>query len=247
MKTLQIKKSIIDGFESVKTNPKLLLVTLVYLGIIFAFVSAVVPFQDPYSFKNPAMLESFPSLFGVIIIVNLISIFLTGLLVILVAKGRKFPLMAGIKLVSSKYIKLVLATIFSVIIIGLVVGVVAIGVIAFSILTGISYAFFLLIVVAIFIALKFIFFYQVILLENKGIVQSLKTSWQITKGNMWRILGLAILTYIILFAIYLPAIVSQLVFANMLAASILNLIGTLFLTPWFIAILTHSYLQLRKR
>ncbi len=250
MGKLKIVKSLKDGFESVRTNPKLILVTLVYLGIITGLISPILPFQNPDYIKNVNVLEIFPLFFGIILVTNLVSIFSTGLLIALVAKGKRFPLAAAIRFVMSRYPTLVLSSILLLAAVGLGFLIFGVGGILLLGATGLGgatpFLFLIIFPVMVFASLKFIYIYPTIVLDNKGAVESLKSSWRITGGNLRGLLGMVILITVISVIIELPVIISQLL-GNLIIASILNIIVSLFLTPWTMATITHSYLQLRKR
>ena len=101
-----------------------------------------------------------------------IHIFLLSMVVKMVydATERKVSIKEAAKLVTKRYIFLLGAGILYILIVG---G----GLLA-------------LIIPGIFLAIKLFFYDYLILLDNKGIIESLKESWRITKGNFWKIMGL---------------------------------------------------------
>lgn len=66
-------------------------------------------------------------------------------------------------------------------------------------------------VIAYFINVKFSCAYGLILEQRKGVIESLKLSWEMTKGRGWRIFGyaflIALLAGMLVFSIFIPVII----------------------------------------
>jgi len=214
---LKIKKSIADGFSSIKANPVLILIGLFYTIIIKLLEpSYLSPLNGRITYNLSEMFFSYGGLNLIAII--LVSIFINGVMIVLVAKGKKFSLASALKLVASKYVTLVLASIL-----GFIINV--LGLIA-------------LILPGIFLSIKLFYFEQAVLLNNKGIVESLKTSWNVTRGNWWRVFALVILIAIISLIIIMPV--------SFLSKIVADFIGGIFIVPLTVVAYTKSYLQLKR-
>jgi len=214
---LKIKKSIVDGLSSIKANPILILVGLFY-AIITKLLEPrnLMPLNGGITYNLSEIFFSYGGLNLITIV--LVSIFINGVIIVLVAKGKRFSMMSAVKLVASKYFTLVIASIL-----GFIINI--LGLIA-------------LVVPGIFLSIKLFYFEQAVLLNNKGIVESLKTSWNVTRGNWWRVFALVVLMAIISLIIIMPI--------SFLSKVVADLIGGIFIVPLVAATYTKSYLQLKR-
>ncbi len=201
---LKIKKSMVDGFDSIRRNPAILLV-----GLFAAIVTTLLRLDALSIMSN----FDVSSIIGKFFFAILILVFEVGLLTVLSA-GYSFK--AALNLVISKYITLLMASILFYIII--ILGSVA------------------LFFPGVFLLTKLLFYQQTILLNSKGTIDSLKASWNVTKGNWWRIFALT-------FFLSLPNIALS---PMVLSLTIGHFIAFILYYPWFIASLTQAYLQLKK-
>lgn len=115
-----------------------------------------------------------------------------------------------------------------------------IGGILYFLIFGIG--FIALIIPGIFLFIKFLFYSYLILLNNEKIINSFKRSWQITKGNWWKIF--------ILFLIFtLPAMILSTITGIIATFSIfialaIDFIYLLLLGSLSVSIFTITYIQL---
>ncbi|MDP2924228.1 MAG: hypothetical protein Q8O30_11010 [Candidatus Omnitrophota bacterium] len=99
----------------------------------------------------------------------------------------------------------------------------------------------LFIIPGIFLSIKLIMCDYGIILENEGVIASLKRSWTITKGNWWRLLALSLV-------LYLPIIIFSF-FESLFPKIIYILLNLLFVScvfVWFQSTFTLAYLRLRE-
>ncbi len=92
----------------------------------------------------------------------------------------------------------------------------------------------------IFLIIKLYFFIEAILIDNEGIIGSLKTSWEVTKGNWWRIFGI-----MLIFAIPI-AIVEDVIPCNGIPFVAIKILVNLFLYTYMLTSSVFAYLTLRK-
>lgn len=214
MKTLKIGKAISDGVNVVKDNPIMILIGLLY-GVVIKLVE---PKGLDQAYLNSDFFSIISSASINLAFIILIGIFVNGIMIVLSAKGRKFSLGSAINLVCYKFFVLLFASIVSFMIIGL--------------------GFIALIIPGIFLSMRLLFYEQAILLNNKGIVDSLKMSWNVAKGNWWRIFGLAILISLISLLISVPL--------DLINKTIADFVAATFIVPWVAATYTKAYLQLKR-
>ncbi len=214
---LKIKKAIVDGFNALKETPIIILI-----GLIYAIASFLLKPDIPTSISNGSN-ASFFDIFSPlnilkIITISLIGIFTSGVMTVLSAKGKKVSLISATNLVASRYLILLLATIlgFALTFLGLVA----------------------LILPGIFVFIKLSYYEPAVLLNNKGILESLKISWNITRGNWWRIFALFILLVLVSWGI--------MAVTDLFSTTATDFFYNIFLFPWFVAVFTKSYLQLKR-
>jgi hypothetical protein len=78
---------------------------------------------------------------------------------------------------------------------GLAVFGVALGAILVSIL-GVILGLIVLIIPGIFLAIRWMFVGQAAAIERRGVVAALRSSWRLTAGSWWRVLGIAIVVFL---------------------------------------------------
>ena len=212
---LKIKKSVIDGFNTLKDNPIVLLVGLIYGILVKLLEPGNLPIYDG------ANLRLFDSIYveGInLTAIILLGIFINGLIIVLSAKGKKFSITAAVKLVASRYPTILFAYILTFIIN-------ALGLLAF-------------VVPGIFLSIKLLYFEQAILLNGKGAVESLKMSWNVSRGNWWRVFALVLLISLISLMIVFPV--------NFFDRHIADFVASSLIVPFVAASYTKSYLQLKR-
>lgn len=252
---LKIRKALVDGFKAVKTNPAILAAGFVYFLLGTSMQSYI---ENSALTINTSGFDAgyFISLYGFIMAINLIGIFLHGLMIVLSAKGKKFSVQSAMSLVTSKYVTMFLASIVATLFVSAVLVIVFIPSILVlssifpprgpSDFTPMLLSLPILVPIMIFIGLKLAYLHQTILLNGKGPISSLKTSWNVTKSNLWGILALVLLTAVISTIIIIPFSIIDVMLKTPDFASIASFVYMTFMTPWIIASLTQSYLQLKR-
>ena len=211
---LKIGKAFEDGYNVLINNP-----VLFFIGFVYAVIIKLLEPQMPHMMTNYRMVMDYFTYGGInLIAIVLLGGFLNGMIIVLSAKGKKFSVGSALNLVASRFIVIVLASIIAVAIIslGLVV----------------------LIIPGIFLAIRLLFYDQAILLNNQDVVESLKMSWNVTKGNWWRIFALVILIALVTLIISLPISIFNKILADFVAST--------FVVPWAVATYTKAYLQLKR-
>ena len=213
---LKIRNAIKDGFTALKNNPVIILVGLAYIAVAKLLEPQLKPALGSGAFSFSEFIFSYGGLNLLAII--LLSVFINGVIIVLAAKGNKLSLMSAISLVASKYAALLLSSI-------LVFIITALGLVA-------------LVLPGIFLSIKLLYYEQAVLLNNKGAVEALRTSWNTTKGNWWRVFGLALSLALISLVILMPV--------SFLSDIIADFIAGIFVVPFVAAAYTKSYLQLKR-
>ncbi len=95
-----------------------------------------------------------------------------------------------------------------------------------------------LIIPGIFLGIKLIYYDCAILIEDAGIIGSLKRSWQVVRGNWWRTFGLHLIFTLPISLLYLVAEI-----VPTPGAQIIDFVAALGL-GWFYAAFTIAFLQL---
>ena len=95
-----------------------------------------------------------------------------------------------------------------------------------------------LIIPGIFLGIKLFYYDCAILIEDAGIIGSLKRSWQVVRGNWWRTFGLHLIFVLPISLLYLVA-----EFVPTPGAQIIDFVASLGL-GWFYAAFTMAFLQL---
>lgn len=218
---IQIKQAIKQGLEVIIKNPAIAAVVIVY-GIL-ACIYFYFLFYAP---KLAAVPEQalFPENFWLYTILStLVSLFLACVICKMVydAVKSRVSLSEAVSVSARKFILVLIASI------------------VFALIAGVG--LFALIIPGIFLGVKFIFITYAILLDDEGVANSFKKSWQITGGNWWKIFGL----YLILGApmMILFSIASGIAVASVQTALVIDFIAML-IGGWLIAAFTIAYIQL---
>lgn len=216
---IKIWKSIEDGFNILVQNPAI---------FIPAFLIAVLNSFTNILFSNapqtteelsPEILAYVVSFMIWVLVLTLISIFLTGVIIRMVYDAKiKKSFFESARIAIFKYPLLLIASIIYLFIVG--------------------FGFFALIIPGIFLFVKFLYYQYAILLDNEGIINSLKKSWKITDGN-WFSTFLIMLFFFAIF--FISAILS------LILGVFVDFITTLVVLPWLMSSLTFAYLQLTDR
>jgi len=221
---MDIGKALSEGFNVLEKHlvifvPALLISLLTVYSNTFSTegITTVQQLISWFSFYIPMM-----------IIISLINIFLSAVVILLAFEGRKrkkVSLNRATKKAAKKYLSLLGATI-------LVALAVFAGTIAF-------------IIPGIYLAVKLMFSSYAILIDNKKATDSLKKSWEITKGRWWEVFALLLIIFIIAFAFGFVAGIFE-IFSHE-AYLIFSFFMYLFLIPWANASILFAYLQIRRK
>lgn len=250
---LQIIQTIKQGLDVIIKNP------IILAPIV---ISAILQCVDHY-FHVPVQKYVLNS-----ILVILVLVFLALIICKMVydAVKSKVSLFWAIKLSARKFIFILIAAILYALSLIVFFAFVFLGVAIFCVLAG-----FISVVIGVsishipcaiigsilgaipgsFLSIKFIFYSYAILLDNEKIINSFRKSWQITKGNWWRIFGLYYIFMIpSIFLIWLSASLialerPQITLISLLVGLFSLLIGS-FLLNWSISAFTIAYIQLTK-
>lgn len=219
MAKIKIWKSIKEGFEILIKNPVI---------FIPAFLIAVLNSLTDILFSNvpeqtkelsPEILAYFVSIMIWLLVISLIGIFLTSVIIRMVYGAKiKKSFFESAKIAFFKYPALLIS-----------------GIIYFFI---VGFGFLALIIPGIFLFVKFLYYQYAILLDNEGIINSLKKSWKITDGN-WFSTFLIMLFFFAIF--FISAILS------LILGVFVDFITTLVVLPWLMSSLTFAYLQITER
>jgi hypothetical protein len=238
---LQIIPAIKQGLEVIIKNPIILAVVVFYAVLYCLYIYFFV-----YAPKLGELQELPPNFWLYTILITLISIFLLLIVTKIVydaVVNNNVSLSEAINLTARRFIFVFIASILYLLIIfvhGFIIG---------FITTTIPEIFFFILIAlitsGIFLSIKFIFITYFILLNNEKIIDSFKKSWQITKGNWWRILGLLLIFLIPIMILSITASVIAVVIDAVQIALILDFIWLL-LMGWLISTFTIAYIQLIK-
>jgi len=222
-KRLDIGSSVRRGFSILKDNP-IIFAPIIACALIGSAEISHMHFllkdlQDPQDiFQQFSLFDSLQFL-----VLALIGIFLFNLIIRMVydATQEKVSLSEGVKTASIKFLPVLGATILS----GLIVG---LGTIA-------------LVIPGIFLATKLIYFQEAILIDNEGVISSLKKSWRIVKGNWWRTFGL-----VFIFSIIIGIISGGSYSSSNLSVSLGSGFIAYLFYGWMYSALVVAYLQLTR-
>ncbi len=98
----------------------------------------------------------------------------------------------------------------------------------------------LLLIPGIFLVVKLLFWTYIILIEDEKIFSAISKSWNIVKGNWWRLFFL-----LVIFTAILAVPFSIFTFLPRLAESITDFLVLLFWVPWFVSALVIAYKKLK--
>lgn len=117
----------------------------------------------------------------------------------------------------------------------------------------ISIGFIFLVVPAVIFFVHFLFIPQVVVLERKGPFAALGRSWELVRGNFWRVFGIALVVYIIVAVIQgvVGGVAGALLAAvgehSGVGSTIVGAIVTVLVVPFQLGALTLLYYDLRIR
>ncbi|PIN90506.1 hypothetical protein COU60_01655 [Candidatus Pacearchaeota archaeon CG10_big_fil_rev_8_21_14_0_10_34_76] len=213
-----------ESWEDYKRNFKsIVLIMLVYLlgTLAFAGISIFSELDSAISF----IYIIFLAVFGF-----LAYIFATGMLVNASVKHKKFSFEQAFKDMKKRY--------WGYLLFNVVFGIFLIGLFLLLIVPGIIFSVYWCVSSYVFFA------------EKKGIIASLKRSFNLVKGRWWKVLGYSLLFFLIYFAIWIPfgivAGVFELLHAELIAQVIDN--ASFFVTiPLSVLFYKNLYLALKTK
>lgn len=227
MGKIKIQKSIAEGFNVIVRNPAIFVPAFIMaaLNLFTDILFSNVP--EPTETLSRDVLTYLIYSMMWFVIFFLISIFLTSVIIRIAydAVNRKVSIVESTKIAVLKYPALLISTTIYFIIVGF-------GALAF-------------IIPGIFLFIKLLYYQYAILLDDEGIINSLKRSWKITKENWWNnfIIG------VFFSAIFIISAILSVIFEvlNLPVSSLIDFATNLFVLPWLISSMTFAYLQLTDR
>ncbi len=231
MAKIKILKSIIEGFKIPVRNPAIFIPAFFFavLGSFTSILFGSVPEPtETISREIVAYLIFFMIWFAIL---TLVGIFLTSVIIRMVygMTTGKASLFESAKIAVLKYPTLLISCI-----------------ICFFV---VCFGFFALIIPGIFLSIKFLYYQYAILLDDEGVINSLKKSWKITDGNWWTTLFILTFFSLLSIAIFFMSAILSVIFEvlNLPVSSLIDFATNLFVLPWMISSLTFAYLQITDR
>ncbi len=224
---IKIGEAISKGTRILKENPLIFLpasIAAISQSIFPYFMIGVYPPE-----KTPSSLQE---LIGILLggkfllglfLIALIGVFVWCIIVRMVydATQGEISFFKGIEVAIRKFIPVLIATLL------------------WGLISAIGAIFFLL--PGIFFAIKLFFYAYIILIEGEGIFGSLSKSWQIVKGNWWRLFG-----FLFLFGIIIMVLASIFSLLPRSVQSLTDFLLVLLSYSWFPSVFVIAYLQLRS-
>lgn len=194
------------------------------IGAILALTIHLIPEPSTYSISSLMAYLSAVLLWTLVFIA--IFIFLNNMIIRMVydATQKKLSLSNAFKTAAIKYPYVFLSTVL------------------YSIIVGVGSIF--LIVPGIFFAIALFYYECAILIDNKGIIDSLKYSWDIIKNNWWLTLALLLIFYVP-YLILLGACDLVGLFIRPLSI-LLEFLVNICYSSWLTSTFTIAYLQLTR-
>jgi len=243
---MKIGEAIGRGIRVLKENP------IIFVPATLSGILAVVSLSFTAPSPHLSFTEMIRFLLVVLLLITLlllINLFLNGMIIKMsydATKG-KTSLSGSVKFVARKYGTLLLASIIFGIVVFLGPYIVALIIsIPLLILRELRFpAMFIPLIgsgiLTIFMVIKLLFYGYAILVDGNSAIDSLKKSWNITKGNWWRIFVIVLVFGI---PMGIPAGLSGIL--PLSASAILTFLVTLFITSWLYSSLTFAYIQLKE-
>lgn len=101
----------------------------------------------------------------------------------------------------------------------------------------------LLVIPGLIIAVRFYYYPYAAMVDNQGIISALSTSWNLTRGNWWRSVGLFVIFGVVgVVFMALASIFPPLSTGNLIISSI----ATLLVSAWSVSTLTVAYFQMKE-
>jgi hypothetical protein len=224
---LKVFKAVGAGFATPHNNPSMFVVSAIYSAIMSTFMFFTVAFYQPH--EAPDYISSLTGLlslgeyllFALVVIITSIFAFAMLSKMAFDSLEGKPDLSEALALSVRKFVPLLAAYIlyYLIMLFGLI----------------------LLIIPGIFLSIKLYYFQYFILFDNKGVIESLRLSWQMVKGNWWRtallLLIWGILGFVSAFVGNLPRT----------AEVIIYFVIYLLFSPWSTSSIVNAYTQLKVK
>lgn len=247
MVKLDIEKALVDGFRIIKDRPVVMLpvvISHIILTILGYYAKFIMTFagnefmingnEDPELVLRE-ILNVLPLLISLAIISGLLKLFFDGLAIRMIYDAAFDKIsFESVGFVIRKYPTLLLVSI----------------VMAIIVLPA-----FILIIPGIYLSVRLGYVMEAVLIDNDGVVASLKKSWRVVRGNWWRTfaLGLIIVVFMVIAYLTLGTILAVGMFTGLedgtlgKVGDIIGIIVNGFMGTWFAAAFVMAYLQLTGR
>lgn len=223
---LRVFRAVASGFSIPHKNPSMFLVSAIYSAIMSAFMFFTIAFYQPG--EEPELIASVTGILSLgeylffALVVGIASILLYSILSKIAFDSivGKPELSEAVALSVRKFLPIFVMYILYVLIV--------------------VFGSILLIIPGIFLSIKLFYSQYFILFDNKGVIESLRSSWRMVKGN-WRrtfalILIWGIMGAVTVFIPYLPRT----------SETIIYFVLYLLITPWSASSFVQAYMQLKE-
>lgn len=224
---LKVFRAVGAGFAIPHKNPSMFVVSAIYSAIMSTFMFFTVAFYQPQ--EAPDYISSLTGLLSLgeyllfALVVIMASIFTFAILSKMAFDSLevKPDVSEALALSVRKFVPLLAAHILYYLII--------------------MFGFIFLLIPGIFLSVKLYYFQYFILFDNKGVIESLRLSWQMVKGNWWRTALLLVIWGIL-------GSISALV-GNMPRTTevIIYFVVYLLFTPWSASSIVNAFTQLNVK
>ena len=246
----------IEGGIRVLIRSPLILIPAIYFGLLDVLLTVIKPSPTPWSI----LITVIP-----VILLSLFALFCWGMVVRMSydAVNEKASLYKSANFVFRRYFTLLLASM----VFGVIVFTPAIIGSSFPTLLlladlkgllptylsihslfGIPYALlmayaigFMFLIISLFLSIKLTFYIYTIMIDEAGVIGSLKESWSVTNGNWWGVFVICVIFWLLG---GIPSIMDGLL--PLKAVLVLRFALGLLVTPLFYSSLTIAYMELRK-
>lgn len=218
MATVEVVKCLKEGYKTIKEFPFILIPALLRasLGLLPTFNST------GEQVKLGLLLLSFSM--GVVLL--LIRVYVNGWILKMAYdhKEETPDLKKGASYTFGRYLPLLGASIL------------------YYLVTGLG--FIALIIPGVYLATRLSVFKQSVMINDKGVIESLKESWGLVKDNWWEMFFLGVATIVPSVALPLALVPLYSLVPNFILTG-LNVIFDTFILPWRVSSITSAYLQLK--
>jgi len=223
---LNIKKALTDGLTIPWKNPSLFLASVVNSILLSLFMFYTLVYyqvgEEPISMQAITGALTWAEFVIVGLLQMLLGIFLYSILTKMAydSLSGKPDIARAVSLSLRKFLPLLA------------------GYVLYTLLAGVGTI--LLLVPGLYLVIKLVYFTCFIILDDNGIIESLKSSWKLVKGNWWR--------SFVLFLIWMVpvSIISAMsVPLSRAAETSVTFVALFLFTPWSVSSFVSAYLQLK--